>query len=733
MRVEETVSGSWRRRLRYLVVPILVSLMLGCSSDDSPPQRVSWSVSESSNQVVIDNGAVLLTITLDPFRYDGSAEHRQSFLAQESGLYIVRDGVSLDVATATLSATENESVAFDVTFADGSTGAVDLESNGRADSIKLRLRPHDLTGVSAWGERFASPADELIYGLTERITDDVFDSEIFPAEVGSLNRKGEAVSMWVTPTMSGYVPFHQSSRGYGVLVDGFMPGRYDVGASDPGVVRFEFEWDPDSAHAGYNLFAGPGHTEIVDAYYALTGRPPLPPRHVFRHWRGIDVHPIDTPIDVHGIAINSTAAMDLAIYEEHGVPPGNYRFDRPWTVGDLGFEQWTFDPQRFPNAEEMLAILEQRGWHMHVFTAPWALGRLGDEAEEMGYLAPNSDRGSASVVFGVSVDFTNADAVAWYKGNVLDFLAGPEGRYIDGFVMDRADERDVRSNLDDIWFDGRNGRQIHNWYPVAYARIYREIIDEARPRDGYLLARAGYTGSQAYVMRWGGDTHGRDGFAIPEVEFTPEESPSTDLGLRSVLISVQRAAFMGTPFWGSDIGGYNGWLDREVYARWIQVGFASPLMRFHGRDDSPWNAPPDDTFDQELMDIYRGYIQLRHAMNDYLVAAARQAVESGLPMVRPLVFRWPAEQGARDRWDQWMLGDDLLVAPLWRSGARDRTVWIPPGEWVDFWNRRSIVEGPVEIVASAPLAKLPMWCRPGSPLLDLDIDAALASRLALNG
>jgi alpha-glucosidase len=164
-----------------------------------------------------------------------------------------------------------------------------------------------------------------------------------------------------------------------------------------------------------------------------------------------------------------------------------------------------------------------------------------------------------------------------------------------------------------------------------------------------------------------------------------------------------------------------------VYARWIEVGFASPIMRFHGRDGTPWNVPPDGRFDQELMDIYAGYIRLRHEMNDYLAGAAEQASTDGVPMVRPLVFAWPRESGALDRWDEWMLGDDLLVAPIWQTGQRQREVWIPPGEWVDFWDPDTTIEGPTTVTVDAPLAKLPMWVAEGSELLEVKVDPALAA------
>lgn len=731
------------RRVVLLAIAAASALLAGACTDEAgeattttteqPAEgspEVQWSVSEGPPDGVtrIDTGAMVLSVTARPFSITAArTDEDVPFLREAGGLFLVRNGQRQSVTEVTVAEAIGDSVEFTVVFADGSGGAVTLEDAGRRDSVSVELTPDDLGGVTAWGERLASPPGELVYGLTERISEDYLDSEVFPAAVGSLDRRGERIEMWIEPTISGYAPFFQTSAGYGMLVDGYMPGVYDVAAADPGVIDVEFEWDPGSGSAGFHVFSGPGHAAVVDAYEDLTGEPPLPPDHVWLHWRGRDEHPVGEPVEVDGVAINPTVAEDLAIYEEYDIPAGLYRFDRPWTVGEVGFSEWRFDPERFPHAEDMLDVLSDRGWKMHVFTAPWAMGTLGEEAAEAGYLAPGSDPGAGNEITGVSVDFTNPEAVQWYRDNVVEFLEGPEGRYIDGFVMDRGDEPDVSSEVTDIWSDGRNGRQVHNWYPTEYARIYRDIIDEQRPEDGYLLMRAGYTGSQASVMRWGGDTHGRDGFAIPEVEFTAEESPSTDKGLRSVLISMQRAAFMGTPYWGSDIGGYNGWLDPDVYARWIEVGFASPIMRFHGRDGTPWNVPPDGRFDQELMDIYAGYIRLRHDMNDYLADTAEQASADGVPMVRPLVFAWPQESGALDRWDEWMLGDDLLVAPIWQTGQRQREVWIPPGEWVDFWDADTTIEGPTTVTVDVPLAKLPMWVAEGSELLEVEVDPALAA------
>ncbi len=699
--------------MRRVVISLLALALLmgGCSSgsDDSaaPPPSRPVDVESTGSGVRLDTGEFAVDVALEPLQItvtDGRGEiTRPTF-------FVVRSGAEARATRASVASTDDAGATLDVSFADGSSGAIDMSATA-ADTVKVTVRPNDSAGVTAWGAETSLASGELVYGLTERIVDSIVDSEIEPKEVGSLDRRGELVNMYVTPTMSGYVPFYQSSKGYGLLVEGTMPGAYDIGVADPDALRFQFDLDPAKGEGSFDLFHGPTHPEILDAYTRVTGRPPVPPQEVFLHWRGRDEYPVATASAWHGVSMNSTVAEDLQAYDDYGIPVGVFHFDRPWAVGPEGYGEFTFDPERLPNASSMLAAMSDAGWKSDVWVSPWAIGALGAEARAAGYLAPNSPR---------AIDLTNPDAVEWLQGKLAAFLSGPEGRYVDGFFMDRADEPDVSSTAGDIYADGRNGRQVHNDYPLLFQRAMRELIDQQRPDTGFLIARPAYTGSQSMVMRWGGDTHSRNGVIVPE---RPDLlGASTDLGLRSVLISIQRAAFMGTPYWGSDIGGYSEWTDPEVYARWIEVGAASPLMRFHGQGAAPWDLPPGPERD-ELLTIYKRYVLLHHALQPYLVGLAQEANRDGDTLVRPLVYLWPDEGGARNRWDEWMLGDDLLVAPVWRSGARERSVWFPPGRWADFWDRSQVVEGPAERTITVPLDELPLYVRDGSELLSIEAPA----------
>lgn len=660
---------------------------------------------DTRTHLTVETGAFTVDVDKNPLSIRAS-RGSTPFLRDvpPHGLFLVRDGHRVPATRASTTQHARCRVRLRLTFDDGSTATLALRTHAR-DTISVELEPDAPDGITKWGESLAMSRDERIYGLTERIVDDRVASEITPVAAGSLDRRGEIVTMYVTPTMAAYAPFYQSSKGYGLLVDGTMPGVYDVGKTEPDELSFEYELDPTAKAARYFLFSGASHYRINDAFSRLTGRPLLPPPVVFRHWRGHDEAAIGPPVDVRGVAMNPTVADDILSYQKYGIPAGLYHFDRPWAVGSEGIGALQFDPVRFPDPQGMLRVLRDEGWKSEVWISEWVLDDRAATARAEGWLAPGSDR---------ELDLTNPDAVRWLRNDIRQFLTGPEGRSVDGFFLDRTDEI-VPSRVEDVYHDGRTGRQIHNTYPVLFQQAVRGALDASRPGTGWLLARAAYTGTPRLAMMWGGDTPSREGLAIPELA---DQGKSTDLGLRSVLVSMQRAAFMGIPYWGSDIGGYSEFADREVFARWIEVGAFSPLMRFHGKGTrAPWAMPTEPHFDQQMLDIYERYVVLHHALGDYLMGLAKEAHRTGAPLVRPLAFNFPHDPKAADRWDEWQLGNDLLVAPVWQSGARSRTVYLPKGRWIDFWDRHDVINGPVELTVDVPLDRIPLYVAQGSKLL----------------
>jgi len=235
--------------------------------------------------------------------------------------------------------------------------------------------------------------------------------------------------------------------------------------------------------------------------------------------------------------------------------------------------------------------------------------------------------------------------------------------------------------------------------------MHREAMAEARGTDFLVITRSGYAGTQRDAIVWGGDVTAADSLGL---------GASTDLGLRSAIISQQRAAFMGFPIWGSDTGGYYEFKNREVFARWIEFSAFSGIMEIGGHGThAPWNMPTTPAYDPEMIDIYRRFTRLRQTLQPYIVAAAVGGA-TGLPIVRPMPFEDRRDRHLRDLWDQYLFGPDLLVAPVWRTGARSRSVYFPRGTWRSYWNPTVTVSGPATRTLDVPLDQIPVFVREGA-------------------
>lgn len=712
-----TRRARWAARLAALV---LLSFAACGSDDDGSGGAPSVRVDRSGDPIVIETDHFRAELHRTPFRLSLFRPDTGEALTREAadGLFYTRGDVRYSLTNLTSdSAIDGGVEAAVATGEKGGTARVTVRFL-RTDTLEVTLAPPSPDTVTSFGERWESPENERIYGLTERLRDspvlapgviDIPADDVRPQEVGSLDRRGEMIEMFILPTFSLYAPFYQSSRGYGVAVAGTMPGRYDVANSEPDVVAFEFETGtrPENRRLRFHVFAGPDHARVLDQYTALTGRPFVPPDWAFLNWRWRGELAVAAPADLDGMPVNAEVAEDVLMFEQLGIPPGVYLFDRPVFPGNYGFARFEWDEERLPNPEAMLDSLKRRGYRTAIWSGLWMCGANpgdnGFEANRLGFIAPGptgtpncADIGGTSFI----MDVTNADARTWFRDLLADFLR----RYdIDAIKLDRGEEH-IPSAAADIWADGRNGREVHNDYVNLQTTLHNEALTAARPNGDFtLITRSGYTGAQRDAIFWGGDIAGSETFGT---------GPGTDLGLRSAILSQQRAAFMGFPIWGSDTGGYYQFKDREVFARWIEFSAFSGIMEIGGvGTHAPWDMPTEPRFDEEMIGIYRRYTRLRAEMLPYIVAAAREAGESGMPIVRPLVFLAPEDPEVLDRWDEYLFGPDLLVAPVWRVGQRSREVYLPAGRWRSLWDESVTHDGPLEITVDVPLDTIPVFIR----------------------
>jgi alpha-glucosidase (family GH31 glycosyl hydrolase) len=206
-----------------------------------------------------------------------------------------------------------------------------------------------------------------------------------------------------------------------------------------------------------------------------------------------------------------------------------------------------------------------------------------------------------------------------------------------------------------------------------------------------LFARSGCAGDQASICYFAGD-HQANFF-----------------GMRGALRGGLNAAACGLSTWGADAGGYTGWPDPEVYIRWTEWAAFCPLMRFHGTTPrEPWE------YGDAAVAIYRKYAWLRESLLPYISAAAQHAHDTGISIMRPMMFAYPHSELLRDCDDQYMFGYDLLIAPVIGPGNQ-RDVRLPPGTWTDFWTGREF-RGNRNISLAAPLDRIGVLLREGAAI-----------------
>jgi alpha-D-xyloside xylohydrolase len=516
-------------------------------------------------------------------------------------------------------------------------------------------------------EQLSLGVGENVYGLGERFT--------------SFIKNGQVVDIWNedggTSSEQSYknIPFYLTDRGYGVFVN--QPDKVSFEVASEKVERVQFSVPGESLE--YFVIYGPTPKQILERYTALTGRPALPPAWSFGLWLSTSFTTNYDEATVTGF-IDEMARRDIPLHVFH--------FDCFW-MKEFNWTDLQWDSRFFPDPGGMLSRLKSRGLRICVWINPYIAQRsiLFDEAAQNGYLIrkPNGDVWQTDMwQAGMSiVDFTNPEACTWFAEKLRALLK----MGVDTFKTDFGE----RIPTDVVCHDGSDPFKMHNYYSYLYNKTVFELLKEERGEgDAIVFARSATAGGQQFPVHWGGDCTA-----------TFESMAESLRGGLSLGMS-------GFGFWSHDIGGFEQTASADVYKRWAAFGLLSSHSRLHGSSSYrvPWN------YDEEAVSVLSKSSKLKCSLMPYLYRAAIQAHEQGTPMLRSMLMEFPDNPTCAHLDLQYMLGDSLLVAPVF-SHAGSVTYYVPQGRWINLLTGKQ-VEGPGWKREMHDFMSLPLLVRPNA-------------------
>jgi alpha-D-xyloside xylohydrolase len=509
---------------------------------------------------------------------------------------------------------------------------------------------------------------ELVYGLGERFT--------------AFTKNGQSVDMWNadggTSSEQAYknIPFYLTNRGYGVFVNNTGKVSFEVASEVVEKVQFSAE----SQDLQYFVIYGPTPAEILQKYTALTGRAPQLPEWSFGLWLSTS---FVTDYDEKTV----TAFIDEM--EKREIPLDVFHFDCFW-MREYQWCDFEWDLRTFPEPKAMLTRLKSRGLKISLWINPY-IGQaspLFAEGKQGGYFLKRSDgsvwQWDLWQAGNAIVDFTNPQARDWFKSKLRPLLE----MGVDCFKTDFGE----RIPTDVIYHNGADPMQMHNLYTQLYNETVWEILQEVKGSDAIVFARSATVGGQKMPVHWGGDNS------------SSFESMAESLrGGLSLSLS-------GFGYWSHDIGGFEGNPDPALFKRWLAFGLLSSHSRLHGNESVrvPWSI------DEEAVEVTRTFTNLKKKLHPYLVETMREVSEKGLPMMRPMLLAFPEDPTSWFLDQQYMLGPDLLVAPVF-SAEGDVTFYLPAGKWRTYFTNEEIVGGRW-ITETHGFHSLPLYIRIGGKL-----------------
>jgi alpha-D-xyloside xylohydrolase len=618
-----------------------------------------------------------------------------------------------------------------VTSSAAVAGGLDLKQKAGAAVVTTRLTfPHDGVmryevvdwgGIAPLATAVAAPSDnhEHFYGFGEKF--DAFDQAGNNVHILTFDDPG--VKKEHAYKVS---PWFISTRGYGVHLDSSAESFFDMrsGAPDRYVIT--------------NLFPSLQLTDILTRYTGYTGRAPLSPPWSFGPWISSDIW-------------RSGGEVRYAVtqFRTRGIAVSAFVFDSPWEIAynDFQFNMTQFAKDAtidgthfagFNSFGEMMTFLQTNGLKVICWMAPFVntksnnenvpgqnLGKASnyDQAANQGLFVRASAGGPPLVVpwwkgQGSPIDFTNAAARQWLTAQLKNLVAqsavatraGGTEPAIAGFKTDDGETSNGPNTYIPVtahYADGRTGIEMRNGYCVEYHKTVWNVLGN----DGILFARSGFVGSHAFPTSWAGDN---------EPNFGPN-------GLPSVIIAGQCAAMSAYAIWGHDVGGYQdtnlSQSPPNLLMRWTQFGCFSPIMQMHRQVAKelqyPWR------YGDEALNNYRFFAKLHTRLFPYIYTYAKLASTTGLPIIRPLVLLNQTDPNTFSLRHTYHFGNEFLAAPMITPNSNARQLYLPAGNWIDFWSNAKHAGGQNVNWTNANQSQFPLFVREGAviPMLLAEPDS----------
>ena len=657
----------------------------------------SYAVDGNTVNLTFEKGAGRLEILTDRivnvFSPFASEDHRSKAIegnkAKKTEFTCERDGYALVISTAYLTAKVYTDFKVDFYRHDGVTLCRDYR--GKLINVPRFSPTHPLFDPNArpaWDREInvvkALTKDEVIMGMGDR--------------AGFINKRGYEYRTWNRDTTEVHdeqmselyksIPFIMSKRPhgavYGIFFDNTFFSTFNLGHDDPSYMWY----GTDGGNLDYYFIAGDTLPDIVKGYCYLTGTAPLPQRWTLGYQQSRWGYMNDE--DIRYIA-NTMRECDI--------PCDAIHFDIEYMEY---YKDFTWDKTRFPNVEKTLSDIKKMGFKTVTIIDPAIKIEKNYPVYEEGLKRGCFAKDSSGLPYvnacwpgdALFPDFGHPETRKWWGENVERHLS----RGVDAIWNDMNEPASFKGELpgDVVMHDGKretNHAEMHNVYGHYMDMATYEAIKRATGKRPFVITRACFAGTQKYSTAWTGDNR------------------SVWTHLRTAIPQLCTLGMCGMTFVGTDIGGFIQDTTPELLSRWVEAACFSPLFRNHcdkwGRRQEPW------MFGKETLDIYRKFVKLRYAFIPYIYDLFFEGEKTGLGVMRPLALHYENDDRALVCNTEFLVGENLLVAPVVEQGVVERAVYLPRGVWYDAGTGKKYTGGKSHI-ASAPLDTLPMYARAGS-------------------